>query len=247
MLIFPYMQKESIDDYVANNFRLINSRRRAEFMAFFPDEGTTQLDITVRKIFSKNKSVTFVNLKKYLLRNTISKQPEKDEEGYKEIQLTLEGHFLQTAARYMLIINKKLNQEFNTDRDYLNVFFEKASPDNLLRVMQAIYEGNAQYVSEISRTRQDRDTRKMVDRLEEYGLIETRYVEKDSRKHRKIKPTKLGKAYYSRLLQPVIGNIQAIYHLTGNPMMHTARTEWAPYVKAKDPHRLLKTKGPSFK
>lgn len=191
----------TIDHYVCRAFKLLNTREKVEFTAFFPNEGTTQDKLAAKGVFSQNRSVVHYYMDMYA---EFIRMLPRDAEQYKMMVLNAKGLSLQRIARHMIIANDNIVERVGSDKDYLNLFFEKADPRRMLEIIVSIYDRGIDDLSSLFRRVRDRDTRKMVDRLEEYGLIKRSYKKRGSRVRRVLHKTKEGLLYYEMLLKPAL-------------------------------------------
>jgi len=225
-------KSNTLEERIYDQLRLVNSRRKCEFLAFFPQRGTTQKELAEEGFFSNNRSVVYYYSKKYI--GFIQKQEKADDEGYKLMWLTSEGENLQKVARYMLITGDEINNTLGTDVDYLDLFFEKGNPQELVRAITSIYEGGATRQSALYRVNRDKNTQKMVDRLEEFGLIKTHLGGKGRAKKRSIEKTEAGQMYYTMLLEPTLDFIKAGYELGKHKLALDVLHRWDSYVQKRN-------------
>lgn len=218
----------TLDDRVEHDFRLFNSSKKCEFLAFFPEEGITLTELTQAEVFSSNKSVVNYYLKSY--QHFLDSQRKDSSSCYKLMTLNEEGQELQRMARYLVLINHELNKSKRIKTNYLNVFLEKGNPMRMLQIISKIYFNGTRTVSDLIRFERDRDTKKLVERLTDFGLVKTEVVQ-EKRKQTYIHKTKSGQKYFYRFLFPVVGYITATCERVNCELYQHVAKHWDEFVK----------------
>ncbi|MCK4589608.1 MAG: hypothetical protein KAT77_04135 [Nanoarchaeota archaeon] len=224
------MVRVTLDGRVEHCFRLLNSRRKCEFLGFFPEEGATQSDLTEAEIFNSNKSVVHYYLEPY--RSFFNFERKEDDFHFKLMTLNESGQDLQKITRYMILIDYELNEKKRNKIDYLTIFLERGNPKRMLQVISKIYFNGARTVNTLSRFRGDRNTKKLVERLEDFGLVKTRVVQ-ERRKQTYINHTALGQKYFYRLFLPVIEYITASCEPVNCELYQYVVKHWDTFVNKK--------------
>ena len=197
------------DAYVSSKVRLLNSRRKCEFMASFPEWGSPLKELAERGAFgTSNRSVVHYYLINY---DGVFRKDPADNENCKPIRMTEHGRIMKIAARAMVSQAVMLQSDLRVGTDYLSVFFEKSDPANMLMVMEAVFENGVAKQSDIYRRQRDKDTVKMVARLEGFGLVQTRREGAGRSRRVTVKPTEAGTLYYSKIIHPITDLFRAEY------------------------------------
>lgn len=195
----------NLTEKVEGYFKGLNTREKCEFLAYFPESGITQKELASAGVFSTNRSVVHYNLKPYR-RKFLWVAEKADAEKYKPIFLTSDGKDLRYVSRFMILVNEDLNTDLNPKTDFLGLFLEKGSPKRLLEIFNRIYSNGLSRVCDLYRFLRDRDTKKLVKRLESFGLVET-IAEKTDRLRQYVDKTELGEYFGQFFILPIIDHI----------------------------------------
>jgi len=217
----------TLDGRVEHCFERLNSHRKCEFLAFFPEEGVTLTELANAEVFSSNKSVVHYYLKSY--RSFLDFQ-KKDNSCFKLMTLNEEGQELQRMARYLILMNNESNKSKRKKFDYLNIFLEKGNPGRMLQVISKVYFNGTRMLRDIIRFERDRDTRKLVMRLDDFGLVKTKIVQ-EKRKQTHIYKTELGQTYFYRFLFPVADYITKSCEPVNCELYRYVAKHWEAYVE----------------
>gem|GEM_PF-4582097 len=181
---------------------------KCEFLAHFPDQGVAQSELIKKRVFGvKTKSGVSEHLSsfRYCLEDILGGCNKRA----KTLSLNEEGKEMQNIARYMLIINDELNEEFGTSVDFLNILYEKVDPMKMIKTLTKIYFSGLSKMQDLFGVTWNHWDLRHVRRLESFGLVQIDSRIYQGKKHTCVIKTDLGNKFYYKLLLPVIETVTA--------------------------------------
>lgn len=205
------VELNSLDDRLIEEFRLISSRDRCEFLANFPRAGASLKQITEGGTLGMDRSTVSFYLKQYAF--YIDKPQKQDSKHRKIMTLNSNGSYLQRAAQYMMVVAYEMRHLFDQEIDYLSLFPAGKDPRGMLRVMHELFVNRVDKQPDLYKKWGDRNTARIVNRLSTFGLVELKNGR--GRAPTEICITEAGLYYFRNVLLPVLdylgGNLQTEY------------------------------------
>jgi len=221
--------KSILDSRIEYYFgKLLKNRKKCEFLAHFPEEGAVQKDLIEAKVFGDvNQNVVNHHVSNYSsFLNIYGKQG-----SFKNLVLNEDGKDLQQMARYMILMNEEINQEYGSEIDYLDIFPVRAKPRKTLETLKKIYSNGAMTMDELFGKEWCTTSLKMIRRLESLKLVKTDIVALN-RQQRYVYKTKQGYAVYHKLLAKVFDCITATCEKSNSELYKYMQNNcWEDYVQ----------------
>lgn len=225
------MTKSILDSRVEYYFeKLLKNRKKCEFLAHFPEEGVTQRDLIEAKVFGNvNQNVVSHHISNYKsFFDVLGKQG-----GFKKLYLNNDGKDLQQIARYMILMNEEINQEFGSDVDYLDIFPIRAKPRKTLETLRRLYSNGALTMGELFGDKWDKSSLKLVKKLESLDLVNTEKISLN-RWQRGVYKTKIGYVVYHKLFAEVFDCITSTCEKSNCSLYkYMQNGHWQDYIQKK--------------